>query len=407
LAFASQGDWVRVVPAARQALAADPQNAMAHALLALGLAHLRQPRDAVAAGRQAVALDPEMSFAHYALGWALLEHDDASGAERAAREALRLSPDGDGYALLAQGLTRQRKWREALETASRGLEVDPEHSGLANIRAMALGALGRREEADGAVRDALAAAPDDPAAHANRGWLLLRQSNPDAALESFRAALRLDPSLDWARAGIVEALKARQGLYRVMLRYSLWMGTLSGRARWIIILGLFFGARFARTLMRENPALTPVLGPVLALYVLFVLATWISGPVSNLLLRLNPFGRLVLSADETLASNLIGGCLAIGALAGVLYLVTGGSAWLMVGAASVIMLMPIGGAFSGYGSRAWRPLLAGLVLLSCCAIAAVMLAFVRLDLAVWPFAALLLGSFAFGWVANFLIIKYE
>ena len=220
-AFASHGDWERVVPSARQALSADPQNAEAHALLALGLAHLEQAREAVQTGRRAVALDPESPFAHYALGWALLEHDDTSAAERSAREALRLDPDGSSYALLGHVLARQRRWQEALETAGRGLQVEPEHAGCANVRAMALGSLGRGEEARRAVTGVLTLDPDNAYAHANHGWLLLRQAKPDEALESFRAALRLDPSLDWARSGIIEALKARRGLYRLMLRYGL------------------------------------------------------------------------------------------------------------------------------------------------------------------------------------------
>jgi len=58
-------------------LPAIPRIATAHALLALGLAHLEQGREAVEAGRRAVALDPDMAFAHYAHGWALLEHDDS------------------------------------------------------------------------------------------------------------------------------------------------------------------------------------------------------------------------------------------------------------------------------------------------------------------------------------------
>jgi len=407
LAFASQSDWARVVPTARQALAADPEDAVAHAVLGLALAHLQQPTEAVAAGRRSVALAPELPFAHYSLGWALLEYDDPKGAERAAREALRLDPDADGHALVAQVLARQRRWEPALETAMRGLELDPEHPGCANLRAMALGALGRGPEADAAVRGVLSRDPDDADAHANRGWLLLRQSNPDEALESFRTALRLDPSHDWARSGTVEALKARKGVYRLILRYSLWMGTLNGRTQWMLILGCFVGARVGRSMLREYPALLPVLGPLLAVYFLFVLSTWISRPLSNLFLRLNPFGRLVLTEDEIFASNLIGGCLASAAVAGVLFAVTGGSGWLIVAASSAFMLMPIGGAFGGYGTRAWTPLLVGLVALGACAIAASMLAFVELEVAMVLLSFLLVGSLVFGWVANYLNIKFQ
>ena len=61
-AFATSEDWARAVPAARKALAADPQDAYAQALLALGLAHVDQPREAVDSTRRAVALDPELLF---------------------------------------------------------------------------------------------------------------------------------------------------------------------------------------------------------------------------------------------------------------------------------------------------------------------------------------------------------
>jgi cytochrome c-type biogenesis protein CcmH/NrfG len=92
--FAAQDDWPRVVTSAREALASQPEEASAHARLALGLANLGQAREAVEAGRCAVALDPELPFAHYAHGWALLG-DDTKNAERAAREALRLQPGAD------------------------------------------------------------------------------------------------------------------------------------------------------------------------------------------------------------------------------------------------------------------------------------------------------------------------
>ena len=61
---------------------------------------------------------------------------------------------------------------------------------------------------------------------------VLHQAQPKAALEHFREALRLDPNLQYAQAGIVEALKARNPIYRWMLGYFLWMGRLSDRAKW-------------------------------------------------------------------------------------------------------------------------------------------------------------------------------
>ena len=407
LAFASHGDWPRVVPAARRALAADPQDAMAHALLALALAHLEQGHDAVEAGRRAVAIDPEMAFAHYAHGWAQVEHGDFAAAERAAREALRIDPSGDAYALLAQVHLRQRRWKDALDVAERGLQVEPEHPACANLRALALGRLGRGDDAKTAMHEVLALDPDDAYAHANRGWLLLRQSNPDEALESFRAALRLDPTLDWARAGIVEAMKARNGLYRLMLQYSLWVDTLSTRSQWLLIFGLYFGARIVRAVLRQNPALLPLLGPLLGLYALFVLGTWIAHPLSNLILRISPVGRLALNRHETIASNAVGGCLAAAFVSGVLFLVSGVSAWFNVALVSALMLIPIGGAAQGHGTRAWRPLFIAVLVLAGCAATIAVLSFVRRDLVAMPLMIFIVGAFLYGWFANYLILKHQ
>jgi hypothetical protein len=185
------------------------------------------------------------------------------------------------------------------------------------------------------------------------------------------------------------------------------MSTLSGRARWFVIIGMFVLARIARATLREHPEWLPVLGPLLGLYFLFVLATWIAGPLSNLLLRLDPFGRLALSRDEVIASNLIAGCLVLAVFAGLMLVITGANAWLVVAASSTLLLLPIGGAFQGYDTRAWRPLLAGLVIIATCAAAAMVLAFVRFDLVVFPLLGQMLGSFLFGWIANYLVIKYQ
>ena len=407
LAFASHGDWPRVIPAAREALAADPDDPIAHALLALGLSHLEQGKGAVEAGQRAVALAPDASFTHYALGWALLERGDASAAERAAREALRLDPDGHGYALLAQVHVRQKRWTDALEAAESGLHLEPEHPGCANLRALALGVLGRSDAASAVMDDVLAMDPDDAYGHANRGWLMLRQSRPQEALESFRSALRLDPTLDWARLGIIEAMKARSLFYRLVLRYQLWAGSLTTRAQWFLILGLFFGGRIVRGILRANPGLWPVLGPLMAIYLALVFGSWVADPLSNLLLRLNPIGRLALNRAETIASSIVGGCLAAAAIGVAAFAITGRGGWLVLTFVGGFLLIPVGGAAKGFGTRAFRPLLIAAALLAACGLGAVALSFTQTSAGGLLFGLFLLGTFVYAWVANFLLIKYQ
>ena len=406
LAFASHADWPRVVSAARQALTNEPDDALAHALLALALAHLEQGKDAVDAGRRAVALAPELSFAHYALGWALLERAELNAAERSAQEALRLEPDSHGYALLAQIYVRRKRWAEAIKAAEQGLQIEPEHPGCANLRALSLGALGRTDVAAALVNDVLALDPDDAFGLTNRGWLMLRQSRPREALESFREALRLDPTLDWARTGIVEALKARSALYRFVLRYELWVASLTSRAQWFLILGLFFGGRVVRALLRSNPGLWPVLGPLMALYIFVVFGSWIANPLSNLLLRLNPFGRLALNRAETVASNVVGGCLVAAVIGVAAYAMTSNAGWIVLAIVSAFLLIPVGGTARAHGSRAFRPLLVAAALLGACGIASALLVFSRMGIGDLLFGVFLLGTVVYGWGANILFTRY-
>ncbi|HTH02591.1 MAG TPA: tetratricopeptide repeat protein [Vicinamibacterales bacterium] len=406
LAFASHADWPRVVSAARQALTNEPDDALAHALLALALAHLEQGKDAVDAGRRAVALAPELSFAHYALGWALLERAELNAAERSAQEALRLEPDSHGYALLAQIYVRRKRWAEAIKAAEQGLQIEPEHPGCANLRALSLGALGRTDVAAALVNDVLALDPDDAFGLTNRGWLMLRQSRPQEALESFREALRLDPTLDWARTGIVEALKARSALYRFVLRYELWVASLTSRAQWFLILGLFFGGRVVRALLRSNPGLWPVLGPLMALYIFVVFGSWIANPLSNLLLRLNPFGRLALNRAETVASNVVGGCLVAAVIGVAAYAMTSNAGWIVLAIVSAFLLIPVGGTARAHGSRAFRPLLVAAALLGACGIASALLVFSRMGIGDLLFGVFLLGTVVYGWGANILFTRY-
>jgi tetratricopeptide (TPR) repeat protein len=306
----------------RQELAAGPENPTAHAFLALCLAEQGQQDEAQHEADEAVRLAPDRAFSHYVRGCVLRDQERLPEAQAAAEEAIRLDPEEADYlSLLASVEIGRRRWAEALEAANRGLALDPEHAGCTNLRAMALVQLGRKEEAAQALGSALARDPENAVTHANQGWALLHRGDHLGALEHFREALRIDPELEWARAGIVEALKARYLLYRLMLRFFLWMGRQSTMAQWVVILGFVFGRRLLANLARSNPALAPLIWPVLALTFAFLLLTWIASPLFNLLLRLNRFGRLALSREQRIASNWIGGCFVLAAVCFVSFLV--------------------------------------------------------------------------------------
>lgn len=308
----------------KQALSLDPRNAEAHAMLGLCLAQRQAYADASAEADQAVGLEPDRPFGHYARASILLDRDRYNEAALAIHEALRLnSYDPDYYALQARVRFAQRRWQDALESAENGLAIQADHAGCGNLRAMALTQLGRREEAAATLGQSLSRDPHNAVTHANQGWTYLHQGDHKKALEHFREALRIDPELDWARSGMVEALKSRYLVYRLMLRYFLWMSRLGRQAQWGIIIGAYVGYEVALQTAQAAPKLAPILYPLVFLYLIFVYLTWTASPLFNLLLRLNRFGRYALSRQQRITSNWVGASLLLAVVSAVVWAVTG------------------------------------------------------------------------------------
>ena len=396
------GDAERAV---RAHLNGDPQDANAMHLLGVTQLALGRVAEARDTAQGALGLAPADADLHDLLARIELHAEEWAKAEEHAQRAVELDPGrSTHHATLAMVLISRNKAERALAAADAGLALDPEDLGCLNMRTQALARLGRKEEADRTIEKTLQLDPEDPFTHANTGWAMLRRGEQVRALDHFREALHRDPMNDYAKAGLVEALKARYWLYRMFLRYSLWVSSLSGRTQWFLILGLYFGARLLRGLAKSNPALEPLIMPVLALYFLFVISTWVIVPISNLLLRLNPYGRLALDKEETMTSNFIGGALLV-ALAGVLgWAVTGLGAFLTMAAFGVVMMMPLS-SMLGKGRTGTRVLVGAAVLLGVLGALSVMLSFAGVEAASGLFVGFLIGAFAYQWLANYYAIR--
>jgi len=330
----------------RQAIAVEPRQAYAHAMLGLCLSYQQRYDEAETEVREAIHLEPGLAWAHYAHACVLHERNDFSGSRKAVDEAIRLDPgEVEYYAMLAAVCFSQRQWSAALGSAEIALSLDAEHVRATNLRAMALVKLGRKIEAGAAIETALAKNPEDSVTHANQGWTLLEQGQPHKALEHFKESLRLDPQNEWAAQGILEAMKARNMLYAVMLKYFLWMSKLSSGVQWAIILVGMFGSRFLRSVSKSQPELAPWIMPIQILYLVFVMLTWTARPIFNLLLRLDPFGRLVLSSEQKREANLVGVCFLFAAVSLLLGFLVHGA--LLIGAlVFAVIAIPVAGTFS-------------------------------------------------------------
>ena len=220
----------------RKTLARAPQHAVAHAYLALSLLAQHRPanpqpeqlHEALNEARKAVATAPDQAFVFNVLAWASLMNDRENEALEAAKTGMRLEPeDAWGHLIYSSVYINRSEWENAVRSAEAGLRLDPQHVGLLNKRSYALIMLERMDEAESSLLAALALDPNSDTAHSHRGWLALHKNDRSAALKHFREALRLDPQSEAARKGFLTAMKARNPLYNLLLRYSLFTSRLS------------------------------------------------------------------------------------------------------------------------------------------------------------------------------------
>ena len=120
----------------------------------------------------------------------------------------------------------------------------------------------------------------------------------------------------------------------------------TGRAQWAIILGGYFGNQILGGVAKSNPELAPWVLPLRILYVAFALLTWTADPLFNLLLRLNRFGRLVLTREQIVSTNWIGSCILVALLALAAFLLSDFSApFLLAAAVFGFLVLPLAGTF--------------------------------------------------------------
>ncbi len=341
----------------RRALAQAPLAAEAHSLLAFTLYHQDRNEEALLEARTAVGLTPDAAGPHYVEAVVLLDMGQLDPALRAIKEALRLDPERPAYyAVQGHIYERKKEWGAALRAAEAGLQLDPTHVGCINLRAMAQVGLGREDAAGATLKAALAQEPENALTHANQGWAMLHQGQYEQAFIHFREALRLDPTLEWARDGIVEAMRARNPLYRPILMYFLWMSRLTTGEQWGVIAALSGVRRVLRIVAQQVPALYVIAIPFSLLFALFAFLTWTGRPLFALVLRLDRFGRLALSREEIAASNWVGACLLATLLSGAAVVLavipTGLWGWpllslpfLAFSLASLLLMMPVAGVF--------------------------------------------------------------
>ena len=345
----------------RKELGQNPNNAFALAFLAECYLETERRPEALQLAQQAIGIDAGTPFLYHVLARCNYFNKEMEAAKSAIEEGLRLNPnDAIFFLLLSQIDFYQEEWQRALDHSEQGLQLDPENVNLINQRAQALVKLNRQSEAKSTLDYALNRAPENAYSHANKGWVAIEQDQYDDAVLHFKEALRLSPTNAYAKAGLREAIKAKNILYRYVLKYFLWLSKLQSKSRWFFILGIYIFYQIVLQVAGTSPLLSKILSPLIILYIVLAFSSWIAMPISNLFLRFHPLGKHALEKDEILASNITGflcigflTCLSLFYILGNtfyledngLYVSEGGELLFNFALFFCLMLIPIGGLF--------------------------------------------------------------
>jgi len=387
----------------REVLSMDPNNPTALMLLAICKSEVGAHAEAIDLGKKSIGLQPDNDYHLYLLALFLFRNESLKEADKVVKNAIAFNPMEAAYFGLSGMIHLHNKsWADALEQANAGLALDGENMACLNIRSTAQLKMGLKQESFETVREALQQNPEDSYTHGNVGWGLLEHGDHQKALEHFREALKLNPSNEHAKAGLVEALKARYWFYRIFLKYHFWVSNMKNKGQWFLIIGLYVGIRIIGSVAESNKAWAPFLLPIVYLYFVFAISTWLMEPLSNLFLRLNVYGRYALRSEEIQSSNFVGIALALALISGMFALAGLGGA-LPAAVYFLLLMIPFATMYNPRKGTNRK------ILMIYTGVVAVIGA-----IGVWQLAflgdGLLAGIFVFGivlyqWVANALILR--
>lgn len=288
-------------------LAEAPDHSLAIAYKALIKLNTRQAKQALLLAQNSLSLDPESDFALYIIAMAHMEMLDMKKAQEAIVRAIAIQPYfADYYGIHANIKLNMRDYKDAAELAKQGLQINPESMICRNVLSTAQLKLGDKEASFQTIEKALERDPENAMTHANYGWGQLEKGSHKKALEHFKEALAKDPEDEYARAGMLEALKAKFFLYRAFLKYYFWMSNLKPGVQWVVIIGFVFLQRVIGAMSRSSAELAAILLPLSYLLLVFVVTTWIIHPVFNFFMSLNRYAKYLLTQEAKNSAIVVG-----------------------------------------------------------------------------------------------------
>lgn len=292
----------------------DPQNDYALSLLGRCKYDLHLFKDGISIVQQAIRINPHEGYYFYLLAFGYYRIDANETAQKCLQKAIELNPySPDFFGLWSLILIEEKNFKAALERANEGLAVDAENITCLNARSTALNKLKRVDDAIATMQDALNKDPENDFTHTTIGWNLLEKGRNKEAAEHFKEALRINPNLPGAKAGLKEALKSKILPYKWLLQYSFWINNKGKSARWVFPLALFAAVRVIdASSINAGREWKIAGGVIIALYLLFVATTWIINPLANFFLLFDKNGKYALTNSERWSAILMIAALLLG-----------------------------------------------------------------------------------------------
>jgi len=379
-----------------------------HFLSLLAEVNLQQDKFDIANSiiENAIGLSPDSAYLFYIKSRIALHQDKLSEAEKNINQAIELdSYDADYFALLANIKLGRKQFEEALKTANEALEIDAENLLALNTRSTALNKLNRSEESFKTIEGALREDPNNAYTHANYGWGLLEKGDHKKALEHFKEALTNDPTFEYAQSGMLVALKATNPIYRIFLKYSFFMSNLTAKYQWGVIIGFYLSFRALKTIAQKNEDLQPYLIPLIIAIAFIAFSTWIISPISNLFLRFNKYGQLLLHRKEKMSSNFVAISLGVFVVGLLSYIALSDEKMLTIAVFGFAMMLPLGKMFSP--SKNKYGLLIYTIALALVGLIAIGLTFSTGEMFNLMTVVFVFGFVLFQWVANYVLIRED
>lgn len=270
----AHGDLEGAIALLHQILAADPDDAYAHALLSLCLVERKLVGPAETEARAALTLDAEEPLAHGAMAAVLVAERRLDAATEHLDRAIALDPANSAYHLRLAQIARLRA-RPADDHLQRALAIDPEDPEVLAAVADDHLAHNRVDEAERYARTALEIDPECNDALLAMGWVLLRRGNTADAREHAVMALRHDATSEEALR-LLLSIKARVSpLLGAWFRWNLWMSGLGDRRTVAILVGAFLVVRVVRAIA-EDLGREDIAELVQMLWLGIVVYTWVA-----------------------------------------------------------------------------------------------------------------------------------